>query len=165
MSNENPVYISNIKIKSEKGAIRHAFLPPDNNEVIFGVHNEIAEHYGTTASSLTDPMPTTLDYIIAATGAWMLGTIRRALAVREIPSGREYLTADTEGEVFKEKNNVLKIRNISILYNLTIQKELFDEKKEAIERTMKHHASQCPVHLSIGDSINITTEIQFKFLN
>jgi len=95
----------------------------------------------------------------------MLGTIRRALAVREIPTGRGYLTADTVGEVFKENNNVLKIRNISILYNLTIQKELFDEKKEAIERTMKHHASQCPVHLSIGDSINITTEIQFKFLN
>ena len=68
ISKEKPVYISNIKIKPAKGAIRHAFLPPDNNEVIFGVHNEIAEHYGADLSSLTDPMPTTLDYIIAATG-------------------------------------------------------------------------------------------------
>ena len=61
----------------------------------------------------------------------MLGTLRRALAVREIPTGREYLTADVAGEVFKEKNNVLKIKNIKILYNLTIEKELFDEKKRS----------------------------------
>ena len=32
----------------------------------------------------------------------MLGTLRRALAVREIPTGREYLTAGVAGEVFKE---------------------------------------------------------------
>jgi len=95
----------------------------------------------------------------------MLGTFRRALAVREIPTGRGYLIADVKGEVFNEKNNVLKIKNIKILYNLTIEKDLYDEKKEAIDRAMNHHASQCPVHLSIGDSINITTDIKYKFLD
>ncbi len=94
----------------------------------------------------------------------MLGTLRRALAVREIPTGREYLTADVAGEVFKEKNNVLKIQNIKILYNLTIEKKLFDEKKEAIDRAIDHHASQCPVHLSIGNSIDISTDIHFEFI-
>ena len=95
----------------------------------------------------------------------MLGTFRRALAVREITTGRGYLIADVKGEVFNEKNNVLKIKNIKILYNLTIEKDLYDEKKEAIDRALNHHSSQCPVHLSIGDSINITTDIKYKFLD
>ena len=44
------VYVSNVTIEPVTGAIRHAYLPPDKTQVTFGVHNEIAEHYGVDAS-------------------------------------------------------------------------------------------------------------------
>lgn len=61
------VYVSNVTIEPVTGAIRHAYIPPDKTKVIFGVHNEIAEHYGTNVSE-TEAHSTTLDYIVAATG-------------------------------------------------------------------------------------------------
>tara|TARA_B100000749_G_C18368777_1_gene440796 strand:- start:81 stop:305 length:225 start_codon:yes stop_codon:yes gene_type:complete len=61
------VYVSNVTIEPVTGAIRHAYLPPDKTQVTFGVHNEIAEHYGVDASE-AEAHSTTLDYIVAATG-------------------------------------------------------------------------------------------------
>ena len=61
------VYVSNVTIEPVTGAIRHAYIPPDKTKVIFGVHNEIAEHYGANISE-TEAHSTTLDYIVAATG-------------------------------------------------------------------------------------------------
>ena len=46
------VYVSNVTIEPVTGAIRHAYIPPDKTKVIFGVHNEIAEHYGANVLSL-----------------------------------------------------------------------------------------------------------------
>ena len=59
------VYTSRVRIERKKGPLRHAHLPATRDPVLFGVHSEIASHYGVDPET---PVATTLDYIVAAAG-------------------------------------------------------------------------------------------------
>jgi hypothetical protein len=59
------VYTSNVKIERVKGPLRRAYLPQVESPVMFGVHSEIAEHYGVDPQ-VHDPQATTLDYVVAS---------------------------------------------------------------------------------------------------
>jgi hypothetical protein len=45
--------------------LRHAYLPQVPEPVKFGVHSEVAEHYGVDPN-VHEPQATTLDYVVAA---------------------------------------------------------------------------------------------------
>jgi len=62
---EEIVYVSKVRIVRERGPIRHAFLPTEQNPVLFGTHDEVREHYGTAPGKYPDHA-TTLDYLVAA---------------------------------------------------------------------------------------------------
>ena len=59
------VYTSRVRIERVKGPLRRAYLPEVESPVMFGVHSEIAEHYGVD-TQVHDPHATTLDYVIAS---------------------------------------------------------------------------------------------------
>ena len=59
------VYTSKVRIERVKGPFRRAYLPQEDEAVPFGVHSEIAEHYGVD-TQVHEPHATTLDYIVAA---------------------------------------------------------------------------------------------------
>ncbi|MDT8306635.1 MAG: hypothetical protein RRC07_11925 [Anaerolineae bacterium] len=59
------VYRSRVRVIREKGPLRRAYLPANDEPVFFGVHGEVAEHYGTDMSQ-HEPATTTLDYVVAA---------------------------------------------------------------------------------------------------
>ena len=59
------VYVSKVRVERIKGPFRRAYLPAEPEPVSFGVHSEIAEHYGTDMS-VHEPHAATLDYIVAA---------------------------------------------------------------------------------------------------
>jgi hypothetical protein len=59
------VYTSKSRIERVKGPLRRAFLPQVKDPVLFGVHSEIAEHYGVD-SNVHEPQATTLDYVVAS---------------------------------------------------------------------------------------------------
>ena len=61
------VYTSRVTIRRLGGPIRSAQLPVEDDPVLFGVHSEIAEHYGVDMSKVK-PHATTLDYVVAAAG-------------------------------------------------------------------------------------------------
>ena len=61
------VYVSKSRIERVKGPLRKAFLPAEQEPVLFGVHGAVAEHYGVTPD-ISEPHATTLDFIIAAAG-------------------------------------------------------------------------------------------------
>lgn len=61
---EEVVYRSRVCIERVRGPIRRAHLP-QGESVVFGVHDEVAQHYGTDLN-VFEPHSTTLDYIIAA---------------------------------------------------------------------------------------------------
>lgn len=61
------VYEANIRIERVKGPLRMAYLPAEDEAVVFGVHGAIAEHYGVSPE-VSSPHATTIDYLIAAAG-------------------------------------------------------------------------------------------------
>jgi hypothetical protein len=63
--NDQVVYTSNVKIERVKGPLRRAYLPQEPTPVLFGVHSEIARHYGVD-TQVHEPHATTLDYVVAA---------------------------------------------------------------------------------------------------
>ena len=60
------VYKSVVRIERVKGPLRRAYLPVDRQPVLFGLHSEVAEHYGVD-TIIHEPHATTLDYLVAAT--------------------------------------------------------------------------------------------------
>ncbi len=63
---EEVVYVSEVRIERVKGPLRRAYLPAEEEPVLFGVHSEVAEHYGVDPA-VHEPQATTLDYVVAAT--------------------------------------------------------------------------------------------------
>ena len=59
------VYVSKVRIERVKGPLRRAYLPEESQPVFFGVHSEIAEHYGVD-TTIHEPHATTLDYLVSA---------------------------------------------------------------------------------------------------
>jgi hypothetical protein len=60
-------YVSRVRVEPLEGKIRRAHLPVQEEPVLFGVHSEVAEHYGVSPEEV-EPYDTTLDYLVAATG-------------------------------------------------------------------------------------------------
>jgi hypothetical protein len=58
-------YVSKVRIERVKGSLRKAFVPAESTPVLFGVHDEVAEHYKAAPGSY-EPHATTLDYVVAA---------------------------------------------------------------------------------------------------
>ena len=62
---EETVYTSKATIERVGGPVRRAYLPQTPEPVMFGVHSEVAAHYGVDPQ-LYPPTATTLDYVVAA---------------------------------------------------------------------------------------------------
>ena len=59
------VYRSEVRIERLRGPLRRAYLPAAPDPVLFGVHSQVAEHYGVDPGQHA-PHTTTLDYVVAA---------------------------------------------------------------------------------------------------
>ena len=60
------VYTSRVRIERIKGPLRRAELPGAAEPVFFGVHDEVADHYGVPRGGDAE-RATTLDHLVAAT--------------------------------------------------------------------------------------------------
>ena len=65
-SEEHPVYLSRVTVVRERGPLRRARVPSEQEAVVFGTHGPVREHYGTAAGEYPE-RATTLDYVVAAT--------------------------------------------------------------------------------------------------
>ena len=59
------VYRSRARIERIRGPLRRAYLPAREEPIEFGVHDEVADHYGAARGSDVE-RTTTLDYLVAA---------------------------------------------------------------------------------------------------
>ena len=62
---EQVVYTLKVRIERVKGPLRRAYLPLVQEPIKFGVHSEIAEHYGVDPN-VHEPHAATLDYVVGA---------------------------------------------------------------------------------------------------
>lgn len=60
-------YVSKVRVEPVEGRIRRAYVPAEEEPVFFGVHDEVAEHYGVEPGA-EESHASTLDYVVAATG-------------------------------------------------------------------------------------------------
>ena len=60
-------YVSKVRVEPVVGKMRRAHVPAEEEPVLFGVHSEVAEHYGVSPDE-EEPHATTLDYVVAAAG-------------------------------------------------------------------------------------------------
>ena len=59
-------YVSRVRVEPVEGRVRRAYLPIQEEPIFFGVHSEVAEHYGVSPEE--ESHDTTLDYLVAAAG-------------------------------------------------------------------------------------------------
>ena len=60
-------YISRVKVEPVEGKSQRGHLPAEEEPVLFGVHNEVAERFGVSPDA-EKPHSSTLDYLVAAAG-------------------------------------------------------------------------------------------------
>ncbi len=60
-------YVSRVRVELVEGRVRRAYLPIQEEPIFFGVHSEVAEHYGVSPEE-EESHDTTLDYLVAAAG-------------------------------------------------------------------------------------------------
>jgi hypothetical protein len=60
-------YVSRVRVEPVEGRVRRAYIPGREEPVLFGVHSEVAEHYGVSAD-VEEPHSSTLDFLVAAAG-------------------------------------------------------------------------------------------------
>jgi hypothetical protein len=60
-------YVSRVRVEPVEGRVRRAYIPGREEPVLFGVHSEVAEHYGVSPDA-EDTHSSTLDFLVAAAG-------------------------------------------------------------------------------------------------
>jgi hypothetical protein len=83
----------------------------------------------------------------------MMGTLAKVLAGKEIPTPDERYWADVEGDI-ENVNNILKITQIRVKYNLKVPQGKTDEAKEALSSYLPF----CPAAQSVIGCIQISDE-------
>ena len=62
---KNVLYVSRVRVESIKGPLRRAFIPAQEQPILFGLHSELAELSGMDPT-VYEPHALTFDYLVAA---------------------------------------------------------------------------------------------------
>jgi uncharacterized OsmC-like protein len=149
-------YRSEVRAVPSTPGLKMVWLPAETQPVPMGMHGGVAAHYKLAEGSFT-PHAATLDYLVGGTTACLLGTLARALRVREINSDAEHLQMDGIGE-HESEDGVLVLKRIHIVAHL----RALVAQRETAERVFQVFAPKCPMHQSICKAIDITTELDFQ---
>ena len=87
----------------------------------------------------------------------MYGTLRGALAGRQIAFDRDSFTATVDGRI-SGIGKTIRIKSIHVHYDLAVPAE----SREATERALAAHPLGCPAHQSVKDAIGITWSATVK---
>lgn len=150
------LHLSKAKIHKEPGKdkIKRAKFDGFPDEVRMGVHGGVADYFKVKPEQ---PMPTTLDYIVAAVGGCMTGTVAGALEARGIPATPDKLQVDVEGRI-EEIDGKMLLTNVSLRYKLKVPKD----KRAAVERALEHHEGLCAVSESVRRGIAVEWQAEIE---
>jgi uncharacterized OsmC-like protein len=150
------LHLSKVKVEKEPGnsKIKRARFDGFPDEVRMGVHGGIADFFKLEPDQ---PLPSTLDYIVAAVGGCMTGTVASALEARGISAASDKLQVEAEGKI-EEVDGKMILTQVSLRYRLKIPQG----KRVSVEKALEHHDSFCAVSESIrrGIVVEWTGEIE-----
>ncbi len=149
-------HISKVKIHKEPGnsKIKRVEIEGFPGVTRMGVHGGIAGFFKVTPD---EPLPSTLDYVVAAIGGCLTGTIAGALEGRGIRTDSEKLEATAEGRM-EEVDGKLLLTHVTVKYRIKVPKS----QREATGRALEHHASRCPVSESVKRGITVEVQAEVE---
>jgi uncharacterized OsmC-like protein len=142
-------HLSKVKIEKEPGnsKVKRVQIEGFPGVTRMGIHGGVAEFFKLQPD---EPLPSTLDYVVAAVGGCLTGTIAGALEARGIRTDSEKLEAEAEGRL-EEVDGKLLLTHVTVKYRLKVPKDM----RAATERALEHHASRCPVSESVRRGITV----------
>jgi uncharacterized OsmC-like protein len=143
-----------VAVVSAAGRAKVVSLPATDQPVRMGVHGPVAAHYKIPDGSY-EPTATTLDYVVGATVACLLGTFGGRLGAVGQSTEAGELQALGEG-VLVAVEGVLRIQSIGVEYRLRLAPGV---DPAAVRRAHDSHMRYCPVATSIGGCVEITTRL------
>jgi uncharacterized OsmC-like protein len=142
-------HVSKVKIHKEPGPnkIKRISIEGFDGSTRMGIHGGIAEFFKIQPA---EPMPSTLDYVVAAVGGCLTGTVAGALEARGLSAAPEKLEAVAEGRM-EEIDGKLLLTNVMVRYSIKVPKGM----RETALRALEHHESRCPVSASLKHGITV----------
>lgn len=144
-----PVHVSKVKVHKEPchNKVKRIQIEGWPDVTRMGVNGGIAEFFKVSPD---EPLPSTLDYLVAAIGGCMTGTIGGALEGRGLAAGPEHLETHTEG-ILEDVGGKLLLTHVTVSYRIKVPKE----KRAAAERALEFHGDRCPVSESVKRGITV----------
>ncbi len=148
----NLIQLSKVKLSKEPGKskIKRAEIEGFPGVIRMGVHGGIAKHFKLSPE---EPMASTLDYIVAAVGGCMTGTVAGALEARGVSANPDKLEVTAEGKI-EEVDGKMILTGVKMHYRLKIPKE----KRATVERALEHHEGLCAASESVRRGITVEWE-------
>src|ERR1700680_2116803 len=146
------LHTSKVKIQKESGnsKIKRAQVEGFPDVLRMGIHGGIAQYFKLSPD---EPMPAPLDYIVAAVGGCLTGTVAGALEARGVKANPEKLQVEAEGKI-EEVDGKMILTGIKLRYRLKVPKD----KRASVERALEHHEGLCAASESVRRGITVEWE-------
>lgn len=143
------IQASKVKVTKEPGKskIKRAEIAGFPGALRMGIHGGIAEYFKLSPE---EPMASTLDYIVAAVGGCMTGTVAGALEARGVNATPDKLEVEAEGRI-EDVDGKMILTGIKLHYRLKIPKD----KRATVERALEHHEGMCAASESVRRGITV----------
>ena len=148
------IQTSKVKISKEPGnsKIKRAAIEGFPGTLRMGVHGGIAKYFKLNPD---EPMASTLDYIVAAVGGCMTGTVAGALEARGVNAAPDKLQVEAEGTI-EDVDGKMILTGIKLRYKMKIPKD----KRATVERALEHHEGLCAASESVRRGITVDWEAE-----
>jgi uncharacterized OsmC-like protein len=143
------IQTSKVKISKEPGnsKIKRAEIQGFPGAVRMGIHGGIAKYFKLSPDV---PMASTLDYIVAAVGGCMTGTVAGALEARGVSATPDKLQVEAEGTI-EDVDGKMILTGIKLHYKMRVPKD----KRATVERALEHHEGLCAASESVRRGITV----------
>ena len=150
------LHTSKVKVHKEPGKnkIKRAEVEGFPGAIRMGVHGGVAQYFKLSPD---EPMVSTLDYIVAAVGGCMTGTVAGALEARGVSANPDKLETQAEGRI-EEVDGKMILTGIKLRYRLKVPKD----KRATVERALEHHEGLCAASESVRRGITVEWESEIR---
>jgi uncharacterized OsmC-like protein len=150
------VHVTKVKVHKEHGGgkVKKAVIEGFPQPVRMGLHGGVKKFFKLEGG---EDLPTTLDYVVAALGSCLTGTLGSILEARAIPLGANDLSADVEGTIENVENKPL-ITHVHVKYHIKVPKG----KKPEAQRAVDNHEKFCAVSQSLRHGITVDWESEIE---